>query len=243
MFAVAAFLVYRALFTAGPPTPEPLLVMFMCSETSKTFEHAMQPGEHWPVNSPFTTKKTGYPVERCFWTRDGKRKLTPTYVILNENLGKKGDTICPDCGRIVIGHNPPPPPDVPLAGAPAPAPKPADAQTTAKPSQSPSTAAPSGAAPATATPSNAAKLSSEAAAKEQTKAQAEGMMFATIRAKMEEMISQRAAMLKEGRPSTDPAVRQLEDAILRAQQMLKQHGEHVPEVTPPITPPAASAPA
>jgi len=221
MFGLAAFLVYRTLFTAGPPTPELIPVMFKCSETGKTFEYAMHEGDRWPVVSPYTNKNTGYPVERCYWTRDGKRKLTPTYVILNENLGKPGDTICPDCGRVVVGHNPPPPPDIPLADP-------------AVPPKSAQPAAPLPKAP----PPAASKPVDEDMAKK--KAETEGVLFATVRAKMDELIAQRATMLKAGSAPTDPVIRQMEDAILRAQQTLKENGESVPDVQPPIT---ASAPA
>jgi len=91
----------------------------MCAETMKTFQHKPKMGETIPVESPYTHRKTGYPTEKCFWTRDGKRKLKPTYVLLNKYRGKKGPTICPDCGRIVYPHNPTPPPETPLASQPA----------------------------------------------------------------------------------------------------------------------------
>ncbi|MBN2563999.1 MAG: hypothetical protein JXQ75_24050 [Phycisphaerae bacterium] len=128
LLGTAGYLTYKTLTTAGPPTPEPVEAVFMCAETGKTFPYAMQKGEHWPVMSPYSNKQTGYPTEQCYWTKVGRewrRKKTPTYVILNEYLGKPGDTVCPDCGRIVVGHNPLPPLEVPLvdetpATAPAP---------------------------------------------------------------------------------------------------------------------------
>jgi hypothetical protein len=57
--------------------------------------------------------KTGYPAELCFWTADGKTKDEPTGVLLNETVGKSGPTFCPDCKRLVVGHNPPPADGVP----------------------------------------------------------------------------------------------------------------------------------
>lgn len=51
--------------------------------------------------------KKAYPAELCFWTKDGKPKTTPTPVLLNSNLGKSEPTFCPDCGRLVVGRNPP----------------------------------------------------------------------------------------------------------------------------------------
>ncbi|MFH1419103.1 MAG: hypothetical protein ABII12_12570 [Planctomycetota bacterium] len=113
----AGYLTYRTLTTAPPPEPGKNEVTLMCAETGKLFPHDLKTGETWPVMSPHSTKKTGFPAEKCYWTKDGKRKETPTYVILNHYLNKPGDTICPDCGRIVIPHNPPPPPDTPRAAA------------------------------------------------------------------------------------------------------------------------------
>ncbi len=118
LLGTAGFLSYRTLTSAEPAAPRSIDRDFLCSETGKHFRYALQVGESWPVSSPYSMKHTGYPAERCYWTRAGKRKLEPTYVILNEMLNKPGDTICPDCGRIVIGHNPEPPQTVPLADAP-----------------------------------------------------------------------------------------------------------------------------
>lgn len=121
LFGTAGYLSYRSLTTAPVPVPDPIMVTFLCLETNKSFEYLMHEGEKWPVLSPFTNKKTGYPVEECYWTRDGKRKETPTFVVLNETLNKPGDTICPECGRLVVGHNPLPPESVPLETTTAPA--------------------------------------------------------------------------------------------------------------------------
>ena len=118
LFSAAGYLAYHTLTTAPIPDPVPETSDFVCTETHKHFEYAMKLGEKWPVPSPYSGKNSGYPAERCYWTRDGKRKSEPTYIILNQNLGKPGDTICPDCGRLVVGHNPPPPEAVPLVDAP-----------------------------------------------------------------------------------------------------------------------------
>ncbi len=115
LFGSAAYLSYRTLTTAPIPEAVPVVTDFLCIETNQHFRYGMKDGEHTPVLSPFSQKRTGYPTEKCLWTRDGKRKLDPTYVVLNHFLGKSGDTICPDCGRVVVGHNPPPPETVPLA--------------------------------------------------------------------------------------------------------------------------------
>ncbi len=65
-----------------------------------------------PWTNPKTGEKTLIQGEACYWTKDGKAKLEPTYVLLNEMTGKPGPTICPDCGRPVVAHNPLPPADL-----------------------------------------------------------------------------------------------------------------------------------
>jgi len=53
-----------------------------------------------------------YPAEACYWTKDGKPKKEPTYVLLNTYKGSSDPTFCPDCERLVVGHNPAPGPNV-----------------------------------------------------------------------------------------------------------------------------------
>ena len=84
--------------------------LFICAETGRPFVHEIQAGESMPVRSPHTGKDTGYPAERCYWTADGSIKDEPTPVLLNEWGGKPGATFCPDCNRLVVGHNPQPAP-------------------------------------------------------------------------------------------------------------------------------------
>lgn len=62
--------------------------------------------EGWPVESSKTGKMTAYPAEICYWNQC--RELGGTWVVLNEVLGKKGETHCPVCGREVVGRNPVP---------------------------------------------------------------------------------------------------------------------------------------
>ena len=86
--------------------------MYICTETGKTFRHRNQAGETLPIYSPFSGKSTAVPAEPCYWTRDGGTKTDPTWVLVNEFIHKPGPTFCPDCGRLVIGHNPRPAPGV-----------------------------------------------------------------------------------------------------------------------------------
>lgn len=80
------------------------------SETNELFvDYKMSSGDTIPFKNPKTGRRSLYPAEACLWTKDGKAKLEPTYVLLNQFCGKTGPTICPDCGRTVVGHNPMPP--------------------------------------------------------------------------------------------------------------------------------------
>jgi hypothetical protein len=80
------------------------------SATGEVFSGISTPdGAISPYENPKTGKRTLFPPEACYWTRDGKAKVEPTLVLLNDYAGKPGPTICPDCGREVFRHNPLPP--------------------------------------------------------------------------------------------------------------------------------------
>jgi hypothetical protein len=83
---------------------------FICSQTGKVFQHEPKAGERIPVYSPYSGSNTGYPAEFCYWTADGQIKSDPTPVLLNLWIGTPGPTFCPDCGRLVVMHNPRPSP-------------------------------------------------------------------------------------------------------------------------------------
>ena len=90
--------------------------VYVCKETGKSFTYSPGENELYPVMSPHSGKKTGYPGEACYWTKDGKLKQEPTWVLRNSFKGEKGATFCPDCGRWmdpdagipVAGMDPPP---------------------------------------------------------------------------------------------------------------------------------------
>ncbi len=109
LLLVVAGLVVRANLKSDTPTTA-FHTMFICTETGKTFEHQNKIGETQPILSPYSGKKTGVPAEACYWTADGGTKKNPTWVLLNELAGKPGPTFCPDCNRLVVGHNPAPGP-------------------------------------------------------------------------------------------------------------------------------------
>ena len=89
--------------------------MFVCSETGKPFEYTLVAGDQIPVQSPHSGKRTGFPAELCYWTKDGKTKEDPTGVLMNTALKKPEPTFCPDCDRLVTRYNP-----RPMPGAKAP---------------------------------------------------------------------------------------------------------------------------
>jgi hypothetical protein len=108
--AAIAFLVYRAMdtFGGGEVVANNRNRMFIDAENGKTFRHEISVGDTIPVVSPFSGKPTGYEAEACFWTKDGKAKTQPTWVLLNTHKGKPEPTFCPDCGRLVVPLNPAP---------------------------------------------------------------------------------------------------------------------------------------
>lgn len=81
--------------------------MFICSKTNKSFWHTLQKGESIPVLSKYSGEKTGYPAEMCYWNADGSIRSEGVPVLLNQYKGEPEPTFCPECGRLVMGHNPP----------------------------------------------------------------------------------------------------------------------------------------
>jgi len=108
--AVILFFTVRVVlaYFKGDTPDTAFSTMFICTETGKTFRHTNKIGETQPILSPFSGKNTGVPAEACYWTTDGNTKKDPTWVLLNELAGKDGPTFCPDCNRLVVGHNPAP---------------------------------------------------------------------------------------------------------------------------------------
>lgn len=81
---------------------------YICAQTGQTFTYHLKKGDVTPVESPHSGERTGFPAERCFWTRDGQVKDEPTLVLLNAYAGKPEPTFCPDCERLVVELNPAP---------------------------------------------------------------------------------------------------------------------------------------
>src|SRR6185503_17783054 len=108
--AIAVYLSVRANFGSSTAAALSRDRTFICAETKKPFEYTLKVGDQIPVKSPHSGKNTGYPAELCYWTKDGEIKDDPTPVLLKSHLGERGPTFCPDCGRLVVGHNPRPNP-------------------------------------------------------------------------------------------------------------------------------------
>lgn len=97
----------------------------VCSATGKSWNFKLKPGMTFPIDSPHSGKKTGYPADAtCNWTADGKVDTELTYVLMNDTAGKQGPTFCPKCSRQVVRENPlasadrkPPPTDKEYAAA------------------------------------------------------------------------------------------------------------------------------
>ena len=81
--------------------------MFIDIETGKPFRYRLSEGDTIPVDAPSGEKK-GFPAEACYWTKDGKAKEEPTWVMTNNWKNSRDPTFCPDCGRLVVTHNPAP---------------------------------------------------------------------------------------------------------------------------------------
>jgi DNA-directed RNA polymerase subunit RPC12/RpoP len=92
--------------------------VFKCVDCAHEFEHDIKMGEIEPLACPKCGKQAGWMTEKCYWTHDAegnwKAKLNPTYVVLKSRIdpGSTEKTYCPDCGHIVVGHNPRPPRDL-----------------------------------------------------------------------------------------------------------------------------------
>jgi hypothetical protein len=106
--AVAAWAWWRALPSAAEVARTRT---YVCAETGKPFEVKLEIGGTNPKPSPHSGKNTGFPAELCYWTKDGKPKPDPTAVLMGHWVGKPGPTFCPDCDRLVVGHNPRATPD------------------------------------------------------------------------------------------------------------------------------------
>ena len=90
--------------------------VFIDAVTGRTFHATVHVGETMPVMSPYTGRKTGYPVAWSWWSRSGKPLVKPQPVLMNSWIGKKGPTFAPQSGRLVYpmetkpypGERPPP---------------------------------------------------------------------------------------------------------------------------------------
>jgi hypothetical protein len=106
---IAIFMAFKSTFGDTESERFTNARVFIDADTGKTFKYELKIGSKIPAPSP-SGKDNGYPAESCYWTKDGKPKKDPTYVLLNSYKGSNDPTFCPDCGRLVVGHNPAPKP-------------------------------------------------------------------------------------------------------------------------------------
>lgn len=108
--SLCGWIIARQVAGGGDPRGETNQRVVIDAETGEVLKtYRIRENDGAPYANPNTGRRTLFPAEMCFWTRDGKAKLTPTYVLLAEYAGRKGPTVCPDCGRNVVARNPAPP--------------------------------------------------------------------------------------------------------------------------------------
>ncbi len=85
--------------------------VLMCNECQGTFPHDLVEDEIQPIECDVCGKQAAYSPEECYWAKgaDGswQGKIEPTYVILKSRMDPTSSekTLCPDCGKVVVGHN------------------------------------------------------------------------------------------------------------------------------------------
>lgn len=86
---------------------------FICAKTGQAYDYTVKEGDYEPYYSPHSDANTGYIAEKCFWMKDANgefvAKSQPTIVLLRSKFEPGAQTMCPDCGKEVVGHNPMPP--------------------------------------------------------------------------------------------------------------------------------------
>jgi len=107
---VAAILIITNLPGRSEAGESSRLRTLMDSKTGEVFaDFRIDDNQQPPYENPKTGDRTLYPAEACYWSNDGRAKLTPTMVLLREWTDPGADTTCPDCGKRVVRHNPMPP--------------------------------------------------------------------------------------------------------------------------------------
>src|SRR4051812_40733578 len=78
----AAVFMFRNSFGASSDVAAANDRVFIDATTGKPFSRELRPGMTVPIDAPFG-KKSGYPAEMCWWTKDGKIRKEPYPVLLN----------------------------------------------------------------------------------------------------------------------------------------------------------------
>jgi hypothetical protein len=109
--ALVVVAVYSAMgFFKGDTPDSAFYRVYIDPENGQSFRHKNEIGESVPLKSPFSGKNVAMPAEACYWNKDGTIRAEPYYLLLNSETGKPEPTFCPDCGRLVVPHNPKPQP-------------------------------------------------------------------------------------------------------------------------------------
>jgi len=109
LLIAAGIIAYFQVYGDDPATLA-LQRPFVDVESGEPFDYTIKMGDIEPIETP-AGRMTGYQAERCFWGKDADGrwyiKETPTYVVLKWRIEPTSteETICPDCGRRVVGHN------------------------------------------------------------------------------------------------------------------------------------------
>lgn len=108
LFSLTGAVIIIQLFLRGADAADfANTIVCVDAETGKVVEGVTPPeGKMMPWQAK--GYKALYRSEACYYMRDGKVKSKPTYVLVNELIGKNEPTICPDCGRKVVLRNPAP---------------------------------------------------------------------------------------------------------------------------------------
>jgi len=107
---VAGAMIYYSVRSNFGPTDAGRMAsdrMFIDAKTGKSFWYTLKKGDKIPVYSKSSGENAGYPAEMCYWNKDGTIRKEGFPVLLNTYKGEPEPTFCPDCGRLVVGHNPP----------------------------------------------------------------------------------------------------------------------------------------
>lgn len=111
LFAATAYLAWKN-WDRGPNVRASTDRHAICADCGYSFVYVIRAGDAEPYKCEKCGKHAAWLAEPCYWTKEGKAKKYPTWVLVKKRMGLDEETLCPDCGRRVVGHNPLPPPEL-----------------------------------------------------------------------------------------------------------------------------------